>query len=242
MSDRTYPPRGLHGEVVERIALRILRGDLTPGQALPNADDLSTELHVSRTLIREATKVLAAKGLLESRPKTGTRVRPRADWSLLDPDVLAWTYQAKPDAQFLRNVTEVRRIVEPAAAGLAASRATHDDLVAMEFAYDHMRRLAKHASGFIEADISFHTAILAASHNELLDRMTSAISAGLSVSGNVTRQLMGAASASMPLHYAVLQAVQRKSPGAAQAAMEQLIRRASTYIEHALKTRSEETA
>jgi len=242
VAGRTYPPRGLHGEVVEGIALRILRGDLTPGQALPNADDLSLELKVSRTLIREAIKVLAAKGLLESRPKTGTRVRPRAEWSLLDPDVLAWTYEAKPDVQFLRNVTEVRRIVEPAGAALAATRATHEDLIAMELAYDHMRQRAKRGDGFIEADISFHVTILAASHNELLDRMTSAISAGLSVSGNVTRELMGAASASMPLHYAVLQAVLRKNPGAAQAAMEQVIRRASTNIERALKLRPAETA
>src|SRR3989442_3219555 len=109
MSGRSYPQRGLHGEVVESIALRILRGDLRPGQTLPNADALSVEMQVSRTLIREAIKVLAAKGLLESRPKTGTRVRSRSDWSLLDPDVMAWTYQAKPDVQFLRNLTEVRR-------------------------------------------------------------------------------------------------------------------------------------
>jgi DNA-binding FadR family transcriptional regulator len=242
MSGRRYPQRGLHGEVVERIAMRILRGDLRPGQALPNADDLSLELKVSRTLTREAIKVLAAKGLLESRPKTGTRVRPRSDWSLLDPDVLAWTYQAKPDTQFLRNVTELRRIVEPAAAALAASRATGEDLSAMAVAYDEMRARAKHGVGFIEADISFHAAIVSASHNELLDRMTSAISAGLSVSGKVTRQLMGAASASMPLHYAVLEAVQRKSPGTAETAMQQLIRRASTNIERALRTQSEETA
>jgi DNA-binding FadR family transcriptional regulator len=242
MTGRRYPQRGLHGEVVERIAMRILRGDLRPGQALPNADDLSLELKVSRTLTREAIKVLAAKGLLESRPKTGTRVRPRSDWSLLDPDVLAWTYQAKPDTQFLRNVTELRRIVEPAAAALAASRATGEDLSAMAVAYDEMRARAKHGVGFIEADISFHAAIVSASHNELLDRMTSAISAGLSVSGKVTRQLMGAASASMPLHYAVLEAVQRKSPGTAETAMQQLIRRASTNIERALRTQSEETA
>jgi len=105
-----------------------------------------------------------------------------------------------------------------------------------------MRQRAKRGDGFIEADISFHVTILAASHNELLDRMTSAISAGLSVSGNVTRELMGAASASMPLHYAVLQAVLRKNPGAAQAAMQQVIRRASTNIERALKMRPAETA
>jgi DNA-binding FadR family transcriptional regulator len=242
MSRRSYPQRGLHGEVVESIALRILRGDLKPGQVLPNADDLSGELKVSRTSTREAIKVLSAKGLLESRPKTGTRVRPRSDWSLLDPDVLAWTYQAKPDAQFLRNVTELRRIVEPAAAALAASRATGDDLSAMTLAYDEMRARAKHGVGFIEADISFHAAVVSASHNELLDRMTSAISAGLSVSGKVTRQVMGAASASMPLHYAVLEAVQRKSPGTAETAMQQLIRRASTNIERALRTQSQEIA
>ncbi|MGH8432151.1 MAG: FadR/GntR family transcriptional regulator, partial [Solimonas sp.] len=82
----------LHGMVLNQIGQRILRGDLTPGDALPNADDWSAAEGVSRTVLREALKVLAGKGLVESRPKTGTRVRPRSHWNFLDPDVLAWRY------------------------------------------------------------------------------------------------------------------------------------------------------
>src|SRR5437762_9890658 len=121
---RTYPRRGLHGAVVHDIGLRIVRGELEADDPLPTEDELSGELSVSRTVLREATKVLAAKRLVESRPKTGTRVRPRKDWNLLDPDVLAWQVEAGADAEFLAQALEVRRMIEPAAARLAAERAT----------------------------------------------------------------------------------------------------------------------
>ena len=91
---RTYPRRGLHGAVVHEIGVRIIRGDLSPGEPLPTEDELGSQLGVSRTVLREALKVLAAKRLVESRPKTGTRVLDRSDWNLLDPDVLAWHLEA----------------------------------------------------------------------------------------------------------------------------------------------------
>src|SRR5437660_12133093 len=120
----TYPRRGLHGAVVHEIGVRIIRGDLTPGEPLPTEDELGSQLGASRTVLREAVKVLAAKRLVESRPKTGTRVRPRRDWNLLDPDVLAWQVEAGADADFLAQALEIRRMIEPAAARLAAERAT----------------------------------------------------------------------------------------------------------------------
>src|SRR2546428_11094091 len=93
---RTYPRRGLHGAVVHEIGVRILRGDLAPGDLLPNEDELSGELAVSRTVLREAIKVLAAKRLVESRPKTGTRARERRGWNLIDPDAPPRPPQARP--------------------------------------------------------------------------------------------------------------------------------------------------
>src|SRR5437773_10142973 len=121
---RTYPRRGLHGALVHDIGVRILRGELKPGDPLPVDDGAGDEPEVGRTVLREAIKVLAAKRLVESRPKTGTRVRPRKDWNLLDPDVLAWQVEAGADAEFLAQALEVRRMIEPAAARLAAERAT----------------------------------------------------------------------------------------------------------------------
>src|SRR5919108_94538 len=122
MEGRTYPRRGLHGAVVHEIGVRIVRGELEPGDTLPE-NGLADEPAVSRTVVREAIKVLAAKRLVESRPKTGTRVRPRRDWNLLDPDVLAWQVEAGADTDFLAQALEVRRMIEPAAARLAAERA-----------------------------------------------------------------------------------------------------------------------
>src|SRR6266516_8198527 len=125
---RTYPRRGLHGAVVHDIGLRIVQGELEAGDPLPTEDELSGELSVSRTVLRESIKVLAAKRLPESRPKTGTRVRQRAEWNLLDPDVLAWQLEAGPDRRFLEDTLELRRLIEPAAARFAAERASEDEI------------------------------------------------------------------------------------------------------------------
>src|SRR5438876_7310314 len=133
-----YPDRSLHDRVVHAIGRKILHGDLPPGALLP----AEPELGASRTVVREAVKVLAAKGLVESRPKTGTRVRPRNAWNLLDPDVLAWQHDGAVDAALLRTLTEVRRIIEPAAAELAAARADARDIVALERALQQMEAAA----------------------------------------------------------------------------------------------------
>src|SRR6266508_3486723 len=134
---RTYPRRGLHGAVVHEIGMRILNGELMPGDALPD-NGLVDEQAVSRTVVREAIKVLAAKGLVESRPKIGTLVRPRRDWNLLDPDVLAWQIEAGLDARFLEQALELRRMIEPGAARLAAERATDEQVAALFEAYEAM--------------------------------------------------------------------------------------------------------
>src|SRR5256885_11128886 len=126
-----YPEQSLHGRIVHAIGRRIVTGNLQPGALLP----AEPELGASRTVQREAIKVLAAKGLVESRPKTGTRVRPRQSWNLLDPDVLAWQREGAPPAAFLRKLTEVRGVVEPAAAELAGERASRRELAAIEQAY-----------------------------------------------------------------------------------------------------------
>jgi len=235
---RRYPKRGLHGEVVLQIALRVLRGEVAPGAAFPNADDLSSELQVSRTSVREAIKVLAAKGLLESRPKTGTRVRPRGHWNWLDPDVLAWQYEAEPDGRFLRNVTEVRQVIEPAAAGLAASRATDTEIAGLEAAYRQMQLTVRDVEAFIAADLHFHLAILTACHNELLDQMSSAIGTGLTASGTVTNQVTGAAAASLPLHQAVVHAIAQHDAEAARGAMRDLVDQAAVDIDQAIRAGS----
>src|SRR5262245_57393512 len=129
-----YPRRNLHGQIVHTIGKQILRGELRPGDPIPVPQDLPA----SRTALREAIKVLAAKGLVEARPKTGTRVRSRDAWNLLDPDVLAWRQDGAPPLRFVRSVTELRSIIEPGAAALAATRASSMDLAAIDRAYHDM--------------------------------------------------------------------------------------------------------
>src|SRR6476620_11614265 len=135
---RTDPRRGLHGQVVHQVGVSIVRGELEPGELMPD-DAIVAEPSVSRTVVREAIKVLAAKGLVESRPKTGTRVRPRSDWNLIDPDVLAWQLKAGPTREFLEDALELRRMIEPGAARLAAARATDEEIEALEQALAAMR-------------------------------------------------------------------------------------------------------
>ena len=133
-----YPRRGLHGEVVHTIGLQIVNGDLQPGDALPPEDDLTSDLSVSRTVLREAVRVLAAKGLVEARPKTGTRVRERGEWNILDPDVLSWRTEASDDHKLYEETTEIRLAIEPLAARLAATRATDEEVAGIMEAYAGM--------------------------------------------------------------------------------------------------------
>ena len=113
--------RGLHREVVHQLGLLVIRGVPAPGETLPDETALGEQFGVSRTVLREAIKVLAAKGLVEPRPRVGTRVRPRHGWNLLDCDVLSWRFEAGPDETLLREITEIRGIIEPAAAALRPS-------------------------------------------------------------------------------------------------------------------------
>ncbi|MGC8470099.1 MAG: FadR/GntR family transcriptional regulator, partial [Acetobacteraceae bacterium] len=113
----------VHANVVRSLAARILRGDFQPGQTLPNEAALQLEFGVSRTALREAVRVLAAKGMLVSRPRVGTAVRERAAWNRLDAEVLAWSFAVAPDLAFVESLIEARRVIEPAAAAFAAMRA-----------------------------------------------------------------------------------------------------------------------
>jgi GntR family galactonate operon transcriptional repressor len=236
-----YPRRNLHGHVVHTIGGRIVRGLIKPGEAL-SSEDLSASLGMSRTVLREAIKVLAAKGLVESRPKTGTRVRPRSAWNLLDADVLGWQRGTKLDERFLRQLTEVRRIVEPAAAELAAQRATTRDLAAIDEAYRRMETALARSSplddDFVEADKRFHTAILAACRNDLLERMCRVVYSGLDVSFRTTNRLPGRAEQAMPKHRAIVNAIRRRDAAGAGEAMRQLVQRVAAEIDHALRKRA----
>jgi DNA-binding FadR family transcriptional regulator len=226
-----YPRGGLHGQIVHAIGRRILSGEIRPGELLP-ADP---HLRASRTVVREAVKVLAAKGLVESRPKTGTRVRPPESWNLLDPDVLAWQREGMPQPAFLRKLTEVRLIVEPAVAERAALRARPAALAALDAAFRDMdaalSRSPADYEAFDQADIRFHRAILQACDNDVLEQMSAMVYSALLVSFHTTSRLAGRARASLPRHRAILEAIRGRQPRRAGAAMRRLVQGTARDIE-----------
>jgi DNA-binding FadR family transcriptional regulator len=237
MKPYTYPRTGLHGAVVHAIGIRILRGELEPGEALPTEEelggDLGPDLAVSRTVVREAIKVLAAKRLVESRPKTGTRVRPRRDWNLLDPDVLAWQVEAGPDRRFLGEAHELRSIIEPAAARLAAEHATDEQIEALEEAAHLMVSAGEDSEAFLEPDLQFHTLLLEATGNELLEHMASILASILRTLFSYSDRPPGAYSRAALLHVAVAEAIRDHDPEAAETALRALATDTVSNIEWA---------
>lgn len=224
----SYPGRGLHGQAVEVIGERIVSGQYPPGSSL-RPESFEQELGVSKTVVREALRVLAAKGLIDSRQKRGTYVRPRERWNLLDSDLLRWQGQGVPDGAFLDNLAEVRAIVEPAGAGLAALRRDDADLAAMADALDRMAAAGTDATAVVEADLAFHRALLAAAHNELLTRMEVVIEAGLRVRDEIVHSAEEW-SDSVPAHRAVHDAVAARDPEAAAEAIRALLAQASADL------------
>jgi GntR family transcriptional regulator, galactonate operon transcriptional repressor len=231
---RTYPRRGLHGAVVHEIGVRIVNGELQPGDTLPDNGPLD-EAGVSRTVVREAIKVLAAKGLVESRPKVGTRVRPRPDWNLLDPDVLAWQIEAGPDARFLEQALELRRMIEPGAARLAAVRATDAQIAALYEAYEAMAAAGDDLDAFMGPDLRFHSLLLEACRNELLEHMSEIFTAVLhtifAYSSSSSRSYPRAARR----HRAIVKAIEARDPDAAEQAVLRLIDDTSRNLASALR-------
>jgi DNA-binding FadR family transcriptional regulator len=219
-----HPQQGksMHGRIVQDLGMDIVSGKIAPGGRLPAESLLCETYSVSRPVLREATRVLVAKGLVVSKPRVGSVVRPRGDWHMLDPDVLYWTLSVTPEGEFFRSLLTVRRIVEPAAAALAATSATPDDLQRIEAAYEQMRT-APTAPDLLDPDIEFHRAIMAATHNDMLAYIGNMLSLALSESIRLTSRHPDTHALSLPRHKAILTAIQSRDPlGARQASLVQL--------------------
>ncbi|WP_051951839.1 FadR/GntR family transcriptional regulator [Actinacidiphila yeochonensis] len=223
-----YARRGVHGQTVETLARRVLSGRIPEGATL-DLPALQAELDVSLTALRESLKVLAAKGMVDARQKRGTFVRARADWNLLDADVLRWQFAegaaGTTDTGLLRDLGEVRAIVEPAASRLAALRRDNGDLAALEAALAAMGQESDDASHAVEADLAFHRALLAATHNELLERMEMVIESGLARRDEIVHSSPHGEDP-VPSHQAVLDAVRDRDPDAAERAVRALLEQA----------------
>lgn len=218
---RTYPARGIHAKVINEIGRAIVGGGIKPDESLPREPDLIAQFGVSRTAIREAVKVLAAKGLVEARQKTGTKVRPRDCWNLLDPDILAWMSGSHLDPTFVRDLIELRQVVEPAAVRQAATRATPEHLAQVEGAFAQMRAasVAGDVEAYYVADLNFHSAIFTASGNQLIDRLGAIVRTMLEASFRIQWRSLIAPDRGLAIHQAVFERIRDRDPDGAVAAM-----------------------
>lgn len=209
----------LYRQVAERIGTFIGNGRLVPGSVLPNEVVLGNEFGVSRTALREAIKVLAAKGLVEVRRKTGTRVRPHDEWNVLDPEVLSWMFAGGGLTMGIVDLLEVRKLVEPDAAKMAAERVSAADLAEIGAAYAAMETAAEDLPSSIEPDLRFHLGILKATHNIFMRPFGGLIQATLRASFQVTNSSSTLYRKTLGLHRNVLNAIELRNGDQAKDAM-----------------------
>jgi len=233
---------GLHATVVDQIGMRIVQGDFPPGEALPTADDSTEMLGVSRTVLREAIKVLAGKGLVESRPRTGTRVRPRADWNFLDPDVLSWRYAAGVSADDVKALFELRRAIEPMSAALAAQRATPEQVADLNAALAEMEEVCDDGERFAKPDLLFHQTILRMTGNELIGSLAALVETALVMSFRLSNDNPGGQRHSLPLHREVARKIAAGDGAGAQKALLVLIDNAEEDVRRSVENRNRRRA
>jgi DNA-binding FadR family transcriptional regulator len=214
--------RSLYGHVMHELGQRIVSGKVKPGEILPREESLAESLQVSRTALREALKVLSAKGLIESRTGVGARVLEERHWNQLDADVLNWRCASMPTDDFVDKLVEMRDIIEPAAAAAAARRRTTRQLAEIEKAYDAMAA-AETLDAWSAADLAFHDAVLQATGNELMQSLFSVIETALGTFFSMSARSATDFRYSLPYHQKVFEAIKRKQPDVARKTMQAMI-------------------
>lgn len=219
---RDTESKSMHTRIVGELGLAIVAGEFKPGDRLPAESQLLDRYDVSRPVLREAVRVLAAKGLIVSRQRSGAIVRPRTEWHLLDPDVLCWVISARPQREFQATLMDVRRIFEPAAAALAARAATDEQIHRIEEDYALMAA-AGSIEQMLEPDLAFHRHIAEATNNDLVAYIGNMLSMALRESILISGRQPNAHERALPRHEAILDAIREKDPlGARQATLVQL--------------------
>ncbi len=213
----------LHGSIARKLGISIVSGQYRPGDLLDGEISSSEQLAVSRTAYREAVRILAAKGLVDARPKVGTRINPKSKWNLLDPDVLVWTFESEPDLDLLNSLFELRNVVESAAAGFAATRRSAAHLKAMRVALRGMATHTLATEAGRQADLDFHRTLLDATHNPFIISLTSGVSAAISATTAFKYRKGPLRRDPIPDHLRVLEAIAARNPAKAEQAMSELI-------------------
>lgn len=240
-ADRMNDPRvnhdtgRIHDLVVRTVGGWILGGTFGPGAALPREDEMASLFSVSRSTIREANKVLSAKGLIELKPRVGVRVRDRRSWRLLDAEVISWFPSLASEHNLFQSLVEARRIVEPEAAVLAAQRGTAQDLAEIEAAFNRMKAaFTAPADVWCEADLSFHRAVVAASHNVVLQNLGDTLEAAFRSAFVATARLRESDTDVLDRHFQVMECIRFRDASGARSAMLRLLDRAADDLDVAI--------
>jgi DNA-binding FadR family transcriptional regulator len=224
--------QNLTHRMVQDLGVAIVTGRYSVRNPFPVEAELCTYYGTSRSIVREAVKMLTAKGLLGSRPRQGTWIEPEERWNLFDPDVLRWLLERKFSFSLLIDFTQVRLAVEPKAAALAAQRAGAEELEAIKAALNRMNS-AFDGNESLFADIAFHTAVLQASGNRFYSQLHELIESALRFSIGMTNHYKGVSRASVADHKKVTDAIFAGRPQAAESAMRDLIEEALELIRKA---------
>ncbi|MBB3610306.1 FadR/GntR family transcriptional regulator [Rhizobium sp. BK602] len=221
----TIPRRGVFGYFVHELGRRIVGGTYPVGTTLPNEPELVEQFGISRTVIREAMKCLAGKGLVEIKTRVGTRVKERSNWHHLDTDVMVWYYETGPSVEIMRSIKDLRRVLEPEATARAATRGTDEDIATIAAAYEDLTTTIGDINVNADADLRFHTAIFAATHNmiyaQLIDLIAVAIYANRTLSSH--DEVAEGQKRALPYHKAILDAIVARDPDAALKASHRLL-------------------
>lgn len=227
---RNRQGRNLTYVITQELGRAIVTGAYGTENPFPIEAKLCEQYGVSRSVLREAVKMLTAKGLLSARPRQGTWIEPEENWNLLDPDVLRWQLERKYSPSLLIEFTEMRLAFEPTAAALAAERADADSIEKIKAAIERMRQAEQGDDDPLSSDIAFHVSILRASGNRLYAQLEDLINAALRISIRVTNQRKGVPLASIADHQKIVDAIIAGDADAASAATRSLILEALALI------------
>jgi GntR family galactonate operon transcriptional repressor len=227
----------LHGRVTRALGLHLIKAEAAGEPvSFPNEAGLCEQLGVSRSILREAVKVLADKGMLEVRPRSGTRARLRAEWNLLDPDILGWLAEARPDGRFLRELCEIRLAIEPTASGFAAVRATPEETARMAACLERREAIEDDAAEVIvESNLQFYEAVVTASHNAMFRQLTASIRLPMRAALSCTVRLPAARQLEREAHRTLYGAIVRHDPRAARTASEEIVGFAMLAVEQVIR-------
>ncbi len=232
--DRNNIGHNLTQQLLHDLGSAIVQGKYTQANSLPSEADICEEYGVSRSATREAVKMLAAKGLLKSRPRQGITVQPQSNWNMFDTDVLRWILSGKPSLQLLKDFMQLRLAVESEAAGLAAEYQDKAGIERIRVALERMKLAEEGLDDALEADIEFHTSILQASGNPFFMQLSSFVETALRVIIRFTNRIKGVAAASYEDHRAIYTAIANNHPKKARTTSQKLQMEALSLIQHEL--------